>query len=85
MEQEGTDNQMARILVVDDEEPIRDLVKRLLCLHGHSVDTVIDGTEAVDQLQKKRYDLMIIDRFMPKMSGVDAVAMIRSSPKFQGS
>lgn len=74
---------MAKILVVDDEEPIRALVKRLLSLHGHAVDTADDGAAAIDQLQKKRYDLMIIDHFMPKMSGVDAVAVIRSSPKFK--
>lgn len=73
---------MARILAVDDEEPIRILVKRLLTLHGHTVDTADDGAAAVDQLQKKHYDLLIIDRFMPKMSGIDAVSMIRSSPKF---
>ena len=74
---------MAKILVVDDEEPIRALVKRLLSLHGHAVDTADDGAAAVDQLQKKRYDLMIIDHFMPKMSGIDAVAVIRSSPAFR--
>ncbi len=74
---------MARVLVVDDEEQIRDVVKRLLTLHGHAVDIAIDGAAAVDQLQKKPYDLLIIDRAMPKMSGVEAVAMIRSSPKFK--
>jgi CheY-like chemotaxis protein len=74
---------MAKILVVDDEEAIRDLVKRLLRLHGHVVDTADDGAAAVDQLQKKRYDLMIIDHFMPRMSGKDAVSVIRSSPKFK--
>lgn len=74
---------MARILIVDDEESIRDLVKRLLSLHGHSVETAVNGVEAVDRLQKQKYDLMIIDRYMPKMSGVDAVALIRTSPKFK--
>lgn len=52
---------MATILAVDDEEPTRVLVKRLLSLHGHSVDTVDDGAAAIDQLQKKHCDLMIID------------------------
>ena len=73
---------MARILVVDDEEAIRELVKRLLCLHGHAVDTASNGAEAVDRIQKKQFELMIIDRNMPKMSGIDAVAIIRTSPKF---
>jgi DNA-binding response OmpR family regulator len=74
---------MARILVVDDEEQIRELLRRLLSLHGHAVDTAADGAEAFDRLQKTSYDLMIIDRKMPKMSGVDAVAMLRTSPKFK--
>jgi len=74
---------MARILVVDDEEPIRELLRRLLSLHGHAVDTASNGAEAVDRLQKAAYDLMIIDRAMPKLSGVDAVAMLRTSPKFK--
>lgn len=74
---------MARILVVDDEEPVRELLKRLLSLHGHAVDTANDGTQAVDQVQKKHYDLMIIDRAMPKMSGLEAVGILRTSPKFK--
>lgn len=74
---------MARILVVDDEEPIRELVKRLLSMHGHTVTTAADGTEAVDLIQNGRYDLMLIDRAMPKMSGIDAVTLIRTSPKYK--
>jgi DNA-binding response OmpR family regulator len=74
---------MARILVVDDEEQVRDLLRRLLSLHGHAVDTAADGGEAVDRLQKTAYDLMIIDRNMPKLSGMDAVAMLRTSPRFK--
>jgi CheY-like chemotaxis protein len=74
---------MARILVVDDEESIREVVRRLLSLHGHTVETAVNGAEALDRLQNRKYDLMIIDRFMPKMSGVDAVAVLRTSPKFK--
>ena len=74
---------MSRILVVDDEEPVLALLKRLLTLHGHSVETAADGGLAVDLLLKKSYDLMIIDRFMPRMSGVEAVAVLRTSPRFK--
>jgi two-component system chemotaxis response regulator CheY len=74
---------MAKILVVDDEEAIRALMKRLLSLHGHDVDTADDGAAAVDQLQKKHYDLMLIDHFMPVMSGLKAVSVVRSTPKFK--
>lgn len=74
---------MARILAVDDEEPARALVKRLLELHGHQVDGARDGAEAVDLLRRGRYDLMIIDQFMPRMSGLEAVSVVRTSPRFK--
>lgn len=75
---------MARILVVDDEKPICALLKRLLSLHGHVVDVAADGAEAVDQLQKRRYDLLMIDRSMPNMTGMEAVQVLRTSPRFDG-
>ncbi len=74
---------MARILVVDDDEQIRAIVKRLVILHGHTVDTANDGVQALDLLQVKSYDLMIIDNMMPNMSGTDVVAMLRTSDKFK--
>jgi chemosensory pili system protein ChpA (sensor histidine kinase/response regulator) len=71
------------ILVVDDEEAVRALLKRLLSLHSYSVDTAADGAEAVDKLQRRNYDLLIIDRAMPRMSGIDAVAILRTCPRFE--
>ncbi len=73
---------MARILIVDDEESILALLRRLFTLHGHEVDTAADGAQAVDLVQKKKYELMLIDHYMPNMTGVEAVALIRSSDKF---
>jgi DNA-binding response OmpR family regulator len=75
---------MARVLVVDDEEQVRAVLLRLLKLHGHVVETASDGAEALDKLEKKPYDLMIIDRNMPRLTGIEAVAMIRSSAKLAG-
>jgi len=74
---------MARILIVDDEEGIRSLLKRLLTLHGHTTDAAADGGEAIDRLQAKKYDLMITDNNMPKITGPQAIAVIRSSEKFR--
>jgi CheY-like chemotaxis protein len=73
---------MARILVVDDDEMIRTLLRKLLGLHGHRVDAAADGAEAVDRVARGAYDLVIMDRFMPVMSGVDAVSVLRSTPRF---
>ncbi|MFA6092649.1 MAG: response regulator [Elusimicrobiota bacterium] len=74
---------MAKILIADDEEPIRSLVKRLLSIHGHKVDGAADGAEAIEMLQKGSYDLVILDRQMPKLSGIEVLAIVRTNPKFQ--
>ena len=72
-----------RILVVDDEASVRTMLKKLLTLHGYTVDAVNDGAQAVDQVQKNGYELMILDRYMPVMDGLTAASIIRSSPKFK--
>ena len=72
---------MARILVVDDDEQIRSIVKRLLKLNGHEIELAIDGAQALDRLQAEAFDLMIIDNKMPNMSGVETVGIARTSPK----
>lgn len=74
---------MARILVVDDEAPIREIARKLLTLHGHKVDTAADGSLAIDMLEKTDYDLMLLDHFMPKISGIQTVSIVRTSPKFK--
>jgi DNA-binding response OmpR family regulator len=74
---------MARILVVDDEVSIREIGRKLLALHGHTVDTAADGEEAIDQLERKTYDLLILDNYMPKLSGVQVSGIIRTIPKFK--
>lgn len=73
---------MARILVVDDETSIRVLVQRLLTLHGHRVDAAPDGEKALDFLERRDYDLAIVDHSMPVMSGVELVGIIRATPRF---
>lgn len=74
---------MARILVVDDEASIREITRKLLTLHGHTVDTAADGALAIDQLGKKTYDLMLLDHFMPKITGIQVVEIVRTSPRYE--
>jgi len=74
---------MARILVTDDEEPMRLLIKEVLAMQGHTVDTANDGLEAIDLIKKNPYDLIILDRNMPKMGGIDAIRIIRSNPQLK--
>jgi len=63
---------MSRILVVDDEEPLRTLVARGLGMDGHSCLTAADGAEALDILiaEEGRFDLLLTDIRMPLMDGI---------------
>ena len=63
---------MSRILVVDDEEPLRLLVARGLGMDGHACVTAADGAEALDILvaEAGRFDLLLTDIRMPLMDGV---------------
>mgnify|MGYP001059922053 CR=1 FL=1 len=63
---------MSRILVVDDEEPLRLLVARGLGMDGHACVTAADGAEALDILvaEAGRFDLLLTDIRMPLMDGI---------------
>jgi two-component system, cell cycle response regulator CpdR len=74
---------MARILLVDDEEPIRSFLKRGLELDGHTVLTAIDGGDGLDRLSQEEgaFDLLITDIRMPMMDGIAlALAAKRDFP-----
>jgi CheY-like chemotaxis protein len=74
---------MARILVVDDEEPVRGFLKRGLEIDGHVVDTAIDGGDALDRLGETggAFDLVLTDIRMPIMDGIAlALAAKRDYP-----
>ncbi|MBM3174286.1 MAG: PAS domain S-box protein [Chloroflexi bacterium] len=60
----------ARILVVDDEQVIRDLAKRILTGEGYKVDTVDNAKDALKMIEGKRYNLLLLDIKMPGMDGV---------------
>ena len=68
-----------RILVVDDETGIQQLLSSVLRRSGYQVDTAEDGAAGWEALQATHYDLLITDNNMPKMSGVELVKMLRSA------
>ena len=72
---------MARILIVDDEESIRDLIKEVLSTESHEFYLAGDGAQAFEILRKKSVDLAIVDRNMPGMTGIEVVQLIRQNPK----
>jgi len=68
---------MKKILVVDDEEDITELVKKLLKSEGFDVVTANSGKEALALLESTTPDLIFLDLFMPEMSGWDVLREIR--------
>ena len=75
---------MARILIAEDEEPLRALIKRALAEEGHVVVATADGSEALDVLQSAGggFDLLLTDIKMPVMDGIAlALAVARDFPK----
>lgn len=66
-----------RILIVDDEEDIRDLLEIYLVNQGYCVIKTEDGIEALDVLEREEIDLIILDVMMPKMDGIQACMKIR--------
>jgi sigma-B regulation protein RsbU (phosphoserine phosphatase) len=68
-----------RILIIDDEESVRDFMKKILTRSGYMVFTASDGREAVDMLGTVYVDLIILDMNMPNMNGIDVLRHIRES------
>lgn len=74
-----------KLLVVDDDEDIREIIVSKLELHEAICDEAPDGLEAFDKIKKNDYDCVITDIRMPNASGIDLANMIREytgkSPK----
>jgi len=66
-----------RVLVVDDEQQIRDLVAKTLSTADYDVDTAPDGPSAIDRLKNTDYDLLITDLKMPGMDGLSVIREAR--------
>lgn len=60
-----------RILVVDDDDTIRALLRTVLRRRGFHVDTARNGVEALERMQRCRYSLIVLDLMMPRMSGYE--------------
>lgn len=71
----------AQILVVDDEQLNREILKDLLELEGWSCDLAENGLEALEKCKKKRYNLIFMDVRMPVLDGIEAIARIREYEK----
>ena len=70
-----------RILVVDDDRRVRELLEVALSAHGFTVITAADGDEAVKRAMSERPDLVVLDVRLPKRSGLDVCEILRSDPE----
>lgn len=68
-----------RILVVDDNPGITESLMMQITLLGHRVETASDGYEAIHLLENNKYDIVITDGYMPKMTGFRLCRYIRSN------
>ncbi len=71
-------NRAHRILVVDDELLIREIIKRALVFDGHSVQTVASGREALALFEEDKFDLVVLDYEMPDMRGDELAMLIKA-------
>ena len=69
---------MAKILVVDDQESMRQIIAGMLAEHGHSVKTSDDGAAALAEAKASSFDLIVADVNMPRMDGLEFLKQIRS-------
>src|SRR5258708_733864 len=72
-----SDDMNAKILVIDDEPGIRDLLTRELSAQGHQVDSATDGRDGLAKIKIKKYQVALCDINMPKLGGLEALAEIR--------
>lgn len=71
--------EMKRILIVDDDDEIRDLLEFDVSHSGYFVDTASDGKEGLQKALNNSYDLILLDVMMPKMNGFDVCKNIRQA------
>ena len=70
---------MHKILVVDDEARIRDIIKKYATFEGHTVAEAENGMQAIEICKKQDFDIIIMDIMMPELDGFSACKEIRKT------
>src|SRR3954452_21024067 len=71
-------NASPRILVVDDEQPVQQLLDRTLRSEGYDVVPALDGEQALDEIAKQPFDLVMLDVMLPKLDGFEVCRRVRA-------
>jgi CheY-like chemotaxis protein len=69
-----------RLLIADDQETMRSVLKRLLTLEGYPCDVAINGRQALDALRQQKYALLLLDVAMPELDGIGVLHALRADP-----
>ena len=69
--------------MVDDERAIRELISEVLNIAGFEVNSAVDGLDALNQIRKKRFDLILLDVNLPKVDGFTVLERVRESAPTQ--
>ena len=83
MDELMTGTMSPKVLVVDDEQDIVDLLKYNLEREGYQVYTALNGKDAIKSAKAHQPDLIVLDIMMPGMDGVEVCAQLRQMPEFQ--
>jgi len=75
---------MARILLIDDEDLVVQSLEKFLRKVGHDIVSARNGDEAIQQVEKHDFDLIVTDVRMPKLNGIDMIIRIRELLKKKG-
>ena len=67
-----------RILVVDDEQPVQQLLDRTLRSEGYDVVPALDGEQALDEIRRQPFDLVMLDVMLPKLDGFEVCRRVRA-------
>jgi len=75
---------MRRLLAVDDEEVNLLVIEEALSEEGYEIDTAVDGLEALQRMATQRYDLIVLDRMMPRLDGMGLLRKMKADPAWAG-
>jgi len=69
-----------RVLVADDDASIRQLLCTIVRREHFDVDSVADGAQAIEKLQQREYDIILLDLMMPRVDGFDVIDYLKQNP-----
>ena len=74
----------AAILVVDDEEDVREVIALSLRNRGYEIETAAGGTEALARMRERPFDLVLLDVMMPMVTGIEVCRLAKADPNLAG-